>query len=349
MPANIAVRGGLVDLFPSGEEQALRLDFFGDEIESVRRFDPATQRTTGTDRGLHPAARLRDPARRGQRQALPLALPRAVRRHRDRRPALPGGVATAGASPASTTGCPCSRSGWRRCSIISATTTSSSATPATAARPKRGSRRSPTITRTASARSRNDPGSYRPLEPETLYLAPRRMGRADRRAADPSRHAVPRAGERHASSTSRSTAARDFAPERAQGANVYEAVVEHVAGAAPRQAQGRARQLFGRRARAAEGPARRPRPDAGAELADSWQEALGAAAKGQVALVVLRSTTASPPPTSRCSPSRTCSATGWSAAASARRAPTPSSPSWRRSRPATSSSTPTTASAATRG
>jgi len=42
-----AVRGGIVDLFPSGEEQALRLDFFGDEIESVRAFDPADQRTTG--------------------------------------------------------------------------------------------------------------------------------------------------------------------------------------------------------------------------------------------------------------------------------------------------------------
>ncbi len=42
-----AVRGGLVDLFPSGVEQALRLDFFGDEIESVRTFDPADQRTTG--------------------------------------------------------------------------------------------------------------------------------------------------------------------------------------------------------------------------------------------------------------------------------------------------------------
>lgn len=42
-----AIRGGLVDLFPSGAEQALRLDFFGDEIESVRTFDPADQRTTG--------------------------------------------------------------------------------------------------------------------------------------------------------------------------------------------------------------------------------------------------------------------------------------------------------------
>ncbi len=42
-----AVRGGLVDLYPSGEEHALRLDFFGDEIESVRTFDAADQRTTG--------------------------------------------------------------------------------------------------------------------------------------------------------------------------------------------------------------------------------------------------------------------------------------------------------------
>ncbi len=40
-----AIRGALVDLFPSGESLALRLDFFGDEIESVRRFDPADQRT----------------------------------------------------------------------------------------------------------------------------------------------------------------------------------------------------------------------------------------------------------------------------------------------------------------
>ena len=42
-----AVRGGIVDLYPSGQDQALRLDFFGDEIESVRTFDPSDQRTTG--------------------------------------------------------------------------------------------------------------------------------------------------------------------------------------------------------------------------------------------------------------------------------------------------------------
>jgi transcription-repair coupling factor (superfamily II helicase) len=41
----VAVRGGLVDLYPPGEEGPVRLDLFGDEIESVRRFDPVSQRT----------------------------------------------------------------------------------------------------------------------------------------------------------------------------------------------------------------------------------------------------------------------------------------------------------------
>ena len=41
-----AVRGSLIDLFPAGEDLALRLDFFGDEIDSLRRFDPVDQRST---------------------------------------------------------------------------------------------------------------------------------------------------------------------------------------------------------------------------------------------------------------------------------------------------------------
>ncbi len=47
-PGEYALRGGIVDVFPPGEEQPLRLDFFGDELESIRRFDPLSQRTTGT-------------------------------------------------------------------------------------------------------------------------------------------------------------------------------------------------------------------------------------------------------------------------------------------------------------
>jgi len=42
-----AVRGSIVDLYPAGEPGPIRLDFFGDEIETMRRFEPADQRTTG--------------------------------------------------------------------------------------------------------------------------------------------------------------------------------------------------------------------------------------------------------------------------------------------------------------
>ena len=42
-----AVRGGLVDVFPSGHEQPVRLDFFGSTLESIRSFDPLTQRSQG--------------------------------------------------------------------------------------------------------------------------------------------------------------------------------------------------------------------------------------------------------------------------------------------------------------
>ena len=42
-----AVRGGILDLYVPGAEEPLRLDFFGDTLESIRAFDPASQRTTG--------------------------------------------------------------------------------------------------------------------------------------------------------------------------------------------------------------------------------------------------------------------------------------------------------------
>jgi transcription-repair coupling factor (superfamily II helicase) len=41
----IAVRGGIVDIFPSTGREPLRVEFFGDEIEQVRAFSPFTQRT----------------------------------------------------------------------------------------------------------------------------------------------------------------------------------------------------------------------------------------------------------------------------------------------------------------
>jgi transcription-repair coupling factor (superfamily II helicase) len=42
-----AVRGGILDLYAPGWSEALRLDFFGDTLESIRAFDVASQRTTG--------------------------------------------------------------------------------------------------------------------------------------------------------------------------------------------------------------------------------------------------------------------------------------------------------------
>lgn len=45
-PGDYAVRGGIIDIFPPGEAGPVRLDLFGDVLDSARRFDPASQRTT---------------------------------------------------------------------------------------------------------------------------------------------------------------------------------------------------------------------------------------------------------------------------------------------------------------
>jgi transcription-repair coupling factor (superfamily II helicase) len=42
-----SVRGGIIDLFPPLSPQPVRLEFWGDEVESIRCFDPATQRSQG--------------------------------------------------------------------------------------------------------------------------------------------------------------------------------------------------------------------------------------------------------------------------------------------------------------
>ena len=46
-PGEFAVRGGIIDLFPPGTPEPLRLDLFGDVIEGIRTFDPMTQRSRG--------------------------------------------------------------------------------------------------------------------------------------------------------------------------------------------------------------------------------------------------------------------------------------------------------------
>ena len=46
-PGEFAIRGGLIDLFPPGDCNPIRIDLFGDEVETLRSFDPVDQRTTG--------------------------------------------------------------------------------------------------------------------------------------------------------------------------------------------------------------------------------------------------------------------------------------------------------------
>ena len=68
-PGQVARRGGILDLFPPGADEPVRLDFFGDEIEAIRPFDPHTQRSRERLRELRilppaelPLARLRQTA-----------------------------------------------------------------------------------------------------------------------------------------------------------------------------------------------------------------------------------------------------------------------------------------------
>ena len=45
-PGQFSVRGGLIDVYPVNGEFPVRIDFFGDEVESIKSFDPGSQRTS---------------------------------------------------------------------------------------------------------------------------------------------------------------------------------------------------------------------------------------------------------------------------------------------------------------
>ncbi len=284
-PGEFAVRGGLVDLYPAGEELALRLDFFGDEIESVRQFDPASQRSIGRIEGftLLPASET-------------LLDEDSVKRFRSRYRELFGATAT---------GDPLYQavSDGRRIAGIDhwlplfeerlATLFDHLGEDDLVVRDPgdagAAEARFEAIADYFENRRRavsSDPGSYRPLEPQTLYLGKEEW---ERTIAGWPMHAVTPFHEPESARVLdfEVNAARDFAPERAQGANVYEAVAAHVADL--RRSKHRivlASYTIGARERlkgllADHGLTK-------ATSVDSWQEALGIAAKGQVALAVIQ-------------------------------------------------------------
>src|SRR5437879_6273991 len=46
MPGQYALRGGILDVYPPEADRPLRIEFFGDDVESIRKFDPASQRSS---------------------------------------------------------------------------------------------------------------------------------------------------------------------------------------------------------------------------------------------------------------------------------------------------------------
>jgi len=222
-----AVRGGIVDLFPAGENAGLRLDFFGDEIESVRRFDPATQRTSGDERGgftLLPASET-------------LLDEDSVKRFRSRYRERFGATAT---------GDPIYQAvsegrrlagidHWlplfeERLDTLFEHLADDDIVVRDAHDAGAADARFEAIADYYENRKRaqsSDPGSYRPLEPETLYLARDEWERLI--AQRPLHLATPFHEPESATVLDFEVdPARDFAPERSQNINVYEAVVEHV-------------------------------------------------------------------------------------------------------------------------
>jgi transcription-repair coupling factor (superfamily II helicase) len=279
-----AVRGSLFDIYPSGLEQGLRLDFFGDELETLRLFDPNTQRTIGAAEQhlLLPASEaLLDPEsvkrfRRGYRElfganATSDPLYQAVSDGRRLAgmehwlPLFEERMVTL-----------FDHLGENDLVVIDA--------GAIGAEDERLS----DIADYYDARkttSNKAGGAYRPLSPDALYLT--RAEIDSTLATWPVHRADPFAKpEGGAVVDFGFTSGRDFAPERARGDNVYEAAAAYLSGQAKRGRKSLiAAYTTGSRARLASilGESAKPSP----VLADNWQEALGLAAKGAPVAMVL--------------------------------------------------------------
>ncbi|WP_174273288.1 transcription-repair coupling factor [Sphingomonas bacterium] len=280
-----AVRGGLVDLFPTGELLALRLDFFGDEIETVRQFNVDDQRTIAPLKGftLLPASEM-------------LLDGEGIKRFRTRYREKFG---------ANATGDPLYQalSEGRRLSgmehwlpLVEERLASlfDHLSPddvivrdpgADGAAEGRFDAITDYFENRQNAQSR-DPGSYRPLGPEQLYLT---RAEWDEAVRDRPIHLTT---PYHEPESDRVIdfgvdGARDFAPERAQNANIYDAVVAHIGDLGRSKRKVVLASYSGGARERLKGLLADHGLDS-AMLADDWQDALGRAFKpGTTALAVL--------------------------------------------------------------
>ena len=279
-----AVRGSIFDIFPSGLDSGLRLDFFGDELETLRLFDPNTQLSIGT-LDIH----LLLPASEALRDE------DSIRRFRTRYREQFGAAATSdplyqavsdGRRLAGT-------EHWLPLLEEKLVTLFDHLGKGDVAIIDNGAlgaadERLGDFADYYAARSDTSgkaAGSYRPLKPDALYLA--RSELDDRLSGWPIHRAdIFAQPESDQVIDFGFGSARDFSPERARGDNVYEAAAKHFHAVAK---SGRkaivAAYSIGSRARIAAilGEAVAPAP----ALAESWQDALGLAARGIPAALVL--------------------------------------------------------------
>ena len=277
-----AVRGSLIDVFPAGEDFALRLDFFGDEIDTLRCFDPADQRSTDKAEAfiLMPASEaLLDEASIKRFRSSYREKFGATSTQDPLYQALSDGRRMAGMEH------------WlplleeKLATLFDHLGENDIAVRDAGADKALESRRE-AIEDYYNNRLRAmeaEPGSYRPLEPQSLYVL---NGDWDALTSDWAVHRTSPFPEPESANTISFDVepARDFAPERAQQANVYEAVAGHVA---------KLRRSGHKVVLASYTKGARERllgllEDHGLKshkLADTWQEALGS--KTQPALLVL--------------------------------------------------------------
>jgi len=279
-----AVRGSIFDIVPSGLGQGLRLDFFGDELETLRLYDPNTQRSTGSidEHLLLPACEA-------------LLDEESVKRFRSRYRERFGAKATEDPlyQAVSDGRRLAGMEHWlplfeERLVTLFDHLSDNGLIVADSTVPGAAEERLSDIADYFAARqdtSGKAAGSYRPLEPSALYLTVEEL--EDRIAVWPVHTADPFDKPEGAGTLSFGFAnARDFAPERARGDNAYEAAAKHLhavgkAGRKPLIAAYSA----GSRSRICSilDEAAGPMP----LEAESWQEALGLAAKGRPVALVL--------------------------------------------------------------
>ncbi|WP_271438854.1 transcription-repair coupling factor [Pontixanthobacter luteolus] len=278
-----AVRGSIVDIFPSGLEQGLRLDFFGDELESLRLFDPSTQTSTGILEShlLLPASEA-------------LLDEDSIKRFRSRYREQFGAAATGDPlyQAVSDGRRLAGMEHWlplfeEKLSTLFDHLTDADQIIIDSGAIQAGDERLKDIADYHQAREKaagQAAGSYRPLAQDALYVT--REEFEGRLQSWPIHRAVIFAEpESDKAIDFGFNSARDFTPERARGDNVYDAAAKHLQSVAK---SGKKPLLAayseGSRSRIAS-----ILEEAGAKtaLADNWQEALGLAAKGQTAAMVL--------------------------------------------------------------